>query len=75
MRKAIIFMCLLLPCLSSMGQQTSKERPSWVDGFREEYQNSYLKSFSAIGSTMDEARRQALQEVARLRHRAIGMVD
>jgi len=72
MRKVIIFLCLLIPCLSVMGQQTSKERPSWVDGFREEYQNSYLKSFSAIGSTMEEARRQALQEVADERSRATG---
>lgn len=67
-----LFFCLLLPCLSVMGQQTSKERPSWADGFREEYQNSYLKSFSAVGSTMDDARRQALQEVADERSRATG---
>lgn len=72
MRKVIIFICLLLPCLSVMGQQTSKDRPSWVDGFREEYQNSYLKSFSAVGSTMEDARRQALQEVADERSRATG---
>ena len=67
-----LFFCLLFPCLSVMGQQTSKERPSWADGFREEYQNSYLKSFSAVGSTMEEARRQALQEVADERSRATG---
>ena len=67
-----IFFCLLFPCLSAMGQQTSKERPSWADGFREEYQNSYLKSFSAVGSTMEDARRQALQEVADERSRATG---
>lgn len=73
MRFAIaLFVCLLLPCLSAMGQQTSKERPSWVDGFREEYKNSYLKSFSAVGSTMDDARRKALQEVADERSRATG---
>ena len=66
------FFCLLFPCLSVMGQQVSKERPSWSDGFREEYQNSYLKSFSAVGSTMEEARRQALQEVADERSRATG---
>lgn len=69
---AIIFGFLLLPCLSAMGQQTSKERPSWADGFREEYKNSYLKSFSAVGSTMEEARRKALQEVADERSRATG---
>ena len=69
---AIIFSFLLLPCLSIMGQQTSKERPSWADGFREEYKNSYLKSFSAVGSTMEDARRQALQEVADERSRATG---
>jgi len=67
-----LFFCLLFSCLSVMGQQTSKERPSWVDGFREEYQNSYLKSFSAVGSTMEEARRLALQEVADERSRATG---
>lgn len=68
-----LFICLLLPCLSAMGQQTSlKDRPSWVDGFREEYKNSYLKSFSAVGSTIDEARRKALQEVADERSRATG---
>ena len=67
-----LFICLLLPCLSVMGQQTSKERPSWADGFREEYQNSYLKSFSAVGSTMEDARRQALKEVADERSRATG---
>ena len=67
-----LFICLLFPCFSAMGQQTSKERPSWVNGFREEYQNSYLKSFSAIGSTMEDARRQALQEVADERSRATG---
>jgi len=67
-----LFFCLLFPCLSVMGQQTSKERPSWADGFREEYQNSYLKSFSAVGSTMEDARRQALQEVADERSRATG---
>ena len=72
MKKAFIIFCLLIPCLSSMGQQTSKDRPSWVDGFREEYQNSYLKSFSAISSTMEEARRLALQEVADERSRATG---
>lgn len=72
MRKAIILFCLLFPYLSVMGQQTSKERPSWVDGFREEYQNTYLKSFSAVGSTMEEARRLALQEVADERSRATG---
>ncbi len=72
MKKAFIIFCLLIPCLSSMGQQTSKDRPSWVDGFREEYQNSYLKSFSAVGSTMEEARRLALQEVADERSRATG---
>ncbi len=67
------FFFLLLPYLSVMGQQTSsKERPSWADGFREEYQNSYLKSFSAVGSTTEEARRQALQEVADERSRATG---
>ena len=69
---AIIFSFLLFPCLSIMGQQTSKERPSWADGFREEYQNSYLKSFSAVGSTMEDARRKALQEVADERSRATG---
>lgn len=69
---AIILCCLLIPCLSIMGQQTSKERPSWADGFREEYKNSYLKSFSAVGSTMEDARRQALQEVADERSRATG---
>lgn len=63
---------LLFPCILIMGQQTSKERPSWADGFREEYQNSYLKSFSAVGSTMEDARRQALQEVADERSRATG---
>ena len=67
-----LFFCLLFPCLSIMGQQTSKERPSWADGFREEYKNSYLKSFSAVGSTMEDARRQALQEVADERSRATG---
>lgn len=67
-----IFFCLLLSCLSVMGQQTSKDRPSWVDGFRQEYQNSYLKSFSAVSSTMDDARRKALQEVADERSRATG---
>lgn len=67
-----LFFCLLFQCLSIMGQQTSKERPSWVDGFREEYQNSYLKSFSAVGSTMEDARRQALKEVADERSRATG---
>lgn len=67
-----LFICLLLSCLSVMGQQTSKDRPSWVDGFRQEYQNSYLKSFSAVGSTMEDARRQALQEVADERSRATG---
>lgn len=67
-----LFFCLLFPCLSVLGQQTSKERPSWADGFREEYQNSYLKSFSAVGSTMEDARRQALQEVADERSRATG---
>ena len=67
-----LFFCLLFPCLSVMGQQTSKERPSWADGFREEYKNSYLKSFSAVGSTMEDARRQALQEVADERSRATG---
>ena len=67
-----LFFCLLFSCLSVMGQQTSKERPSWVDGFREEYQNSYLKSFSAVGSTMEDARRLALQEVADERSRATG---
>ncbi len=72
MRNVFIIFCLLFPCLSVMGQQTSKERPSWVDGFREEYQNSYLKSFSAVGSTMDDARRKALQEVADERSRATG---
>ena len=73
MKHAItVFFCLLLSCLSVMGQQTSKERPSWVDGFRQEYQNSYLKSFSAVGSTMDDARRKALQEVADERSRATG---
>lgn len=72
MRKALFIICLLIPCLPGMGQQTSKERPSWVDGFREEYQNSYLKSFSAVGSTMDDARSKALQEVADERSRATG---
>lgn len=67
-----LFFFLLLSCLSVVGQQTSKERPSWTDGFREEYQNSYLKSFSAVGSTMEDARRQALQEVADERSRATG---
>lgn len=67
-----LFFCLLFPCISIMGQQTSKERPSWVDGFRKEYQNSYLKSFSAVGSTMEDARRLALQEVADERSRATG---
>lgn len=66
-----LFFCLLFPCISAMGQQT-KERPSWVDGFREEYQNSYLKSFSSLGSTMDDARQKALQEVADERSRATG---
>ena len=69
---AILFSFLLFPCLSIMGQQTSKERPSWTDGFREEYQNSYLKSFSSVGSTMEDARRKALQEVADERSRATG---
>ncbi len=68
----IILSILLFPCHSVMGQQTYKDRPSWVDGFREEYQNSYLKSFSAVGSTMEEARRLALQEVADERSRATG---
>jgi len=67
-----LFFGLLFPCLSTMGQQTSTERPSWTDGFREEYQNSYLKSFSAVGSTMEEARRLALKEVADERSRATG---
>ena len=66
------FLCLLFSCLSVMGQQTSKDRPSWTNGFREEYKNSYLKSFSAVGSTMEDARRQALQEVADERSRATG---
>lgn len=73
MKIVIIFLCLLFPCIPLVGQQTSsKDRPSWVDGFREEYQNSYLKSFTAIGSTIDEARRKALQEVADERSRATG---
>lgn len=72
MKKSFIIFCLLIPCLSAMGQRTSKNRPSWVDGFREEYQYSYLKSFSAISSTMEEARRLALQEVADERSRATG---
>lgn len=68
-----LFFCLLFPCLSVVGQQTStKDRPSWVDGFREEYKYSYLKSFSAVGSTVEDARRKALQEVADERSRATG---
>ncbi len=68
-----LFICLLFPCLSAVGQQTNmKDRPSWVDGFREEYKNSYLKSFSAVGSTLDDARRKALQDVADERSRATG---
>lgn len=68
-----LFICLLFPCLSAVGQQANaKERPSWVDGFREEYKNSYLKSFTAVSSTADEARKKALQEVADERSRATG---
>lgn len=68
-----LFICLLFPCLSAVGQQANvKERPSWVDGFRKEYKNSYLKSFSAVSSTTDEARKKALQEVADERSRATG---
>ena len=65
----IVFLALL-PHLA-MGQcSSSQKRPSWVNGFFDDKNNSYIESVSAIGSTEDEARNKAAQII--MTRRGIG---
>ncbi|MDR1811083.1 MAG: hypothetical protein LBR34_11900 [Prevotella sp.] len=64
---------ILLSCVV-MGQQytSSKERPSWVDGYFQEEANSYIESASASGYSEDEARNKAANIIIERRNLTTG---
>jgi hypothetical protein len=56
----MIALCALLLPLAAMGQRRdAQERPTWIDGYFYEANNSYVESVSATGPTEDEARNKA----------------
>ncbi|WP_440183614.1 hypothetical protein [Barnesiella intestinihominis] len=56
-------MCLLLPCVAWGQQVSSKDRPSWVDGYFEDLDRSYIKTATAVGYTESEARDRAVEQI------------
>ena len=46
------------------------QKPTWANGYHKDLTNSYLDVFSAFGSTPDEARSKALQQIVAERFRA-----
>lgn len=68
----VILMSILFPSVV-MGQYCSfTERPSWVDGFFTERDNSYVEVVSAVGYSEDDARNKAVQIVVERRSLATG---
>lgn len=67
MKIIIAILLFLLPSLTIMGQ-----KPMWANNYHKDLENSYIDVFSAIGSTIDEARSNALKQVTLERNRATG---
>ena len=56
-----------------MGQHTYlKERPAWVDGYHKDLTNSYIEVVSGTGYSEDDARSNAINQIAGNRSLATG---
>lgn len=56
-----------------MGQcSSSQKKPTWIDGFFQEEQYSYIESATATGSTESEARNRAAQIIMERRSLGVG---
>lgn len=70
MRKSIITVLLMFLSLATFGQYSQK--PTWADGYHKDLRNSYLDVFSARGTSVEEARQNAIKQIVDERSRATG---
>ena len=71
--RIFVLICIVLFPRLVMGQcSSSQEKPTWVDGFFQDKNNSYIESTTATGATESEARNKAAQMVIERRSLATG---
>lgn len=59
--KKILFICIsLLSCQVMLAQS---QEPTWKSGYRKELKNSEIQNASGVGSSIDEARRKAVNQI------------
>lgn len=74
MKHSFLLLIVLLLPLALWGQQvSSKERPSWVDGYFDDLGNSYIKMTSASAFSEAEAFDKAVAQVIEARSQESGM--
>ena len=69
MKYLVIVLLTFLITTDTMGQG---KKPSWVGGYHRDLTNSYIDVFSATGSSPDDARTKAIQQIVDERSRATG---
>ena len=57
----LLLMCMLFPCVLRGQNALSQERPSWVDGYFNDLDRSYIKTATAVGFIEEEARGNAIE--------------
>ncbi len=69
----LLLMCMLFPCVLWGQHALSQERPSWVDGYFNDLDRSYIKTATAVGFTEKEALGNAIEQIIGARSQEAGI--
>ena len=72
MRKSVILLVLILVCSLAVSAQSKEEAPSWINGYFQEVDNSYIEVVSAVGYNEENARNKAATVIVDRRSLATG---
>ncbi len=72
MRKDIIILVLMLVCSLAASAQNKGDAPSWIKGYFQELDNSYIEVVSAVGYNEENARNKAAEIIIDRRSLATG---
>lgn len=69
----LLLMCMLSPCVLWGQHALSQERPSWVDGYFNDLERSYIKTATAVGFSEEEALNKAIEQILGARSQEAGV--
>ncbi len=72
MRRSIVISALMFVCSLAASAQSKGEVPSWVNGYFQEVDNSYIEVVSAVGYNEENARNKAAEIIVDRRSLATG---